>query len=92
LLTAAVRTALEFVIAVVDHVPPRSVPIKGPTRKQCHIWSDASYEMEMVTLEDWVPTGNPCRMGYIYRKPGDMLPANTTGATCVLSDDVLKKF
>ena len=46
----------------------------------------------MVTLEDWVPTGNPCRMGYIYRKPGDMVPANTSGATCVLSDDVLKKF
>jgi hypothetical protein len=48
--------------------------------------------MEMVTLVDWVPTGNPCRMGYVYKKPHVPNPADITGATCVLSDQVLKKF
>ena len=55
------------------------------------MWSDASYEMgEQVTEEDWVPVHQPCRMGYVYRRPGASAPADTVGATAVLSDVVLK--
>ena len=48
--------------------------------------------MEMVTLEDWVPTGNPCRMGYVHKPPHVPDATAITGATAVLRDAVLKKF
>ena len=93
LLTAAVDLALRFIIAVVQVVPPRRISLLGPCRNTFHMWSDASYEMgEQVTEEDWVPVHQPCRMGYVYRRPGASDPADTVGATAVLSDVVLKKF
>ena len=64
----------------------------GVTRKRFTIWPDASYEMEHVALEDWVPTGEPCRMGYLCRAFGAVEPRETVGAAAALSDSVLKKF
>ena len=91
-LTPPIRLALQFIVAVVDLAPPRVVPIFGAGRKALDMWSDASYEMELVTVEDWVPVGGPCRMGYVFRKHADLVPANTVGATADLEDTVLKKF
>ena len=92
-LTPAVDLALQFIEVCIEYVPPRVIYIFGERRKCRDMWSDASYDaIEWVTDVDWVPTGSPCRMGYVHRKHGDVVPRRTIGATAVLADTVLKKF
>ena len=73
--------ALQYVVQVLEVVPPRSVYLKTPSRRPMLLWTDAEY------IE-----GRPIGMGYVLKEQLNPKPSEVVGAACTLSEEVFRQF